>query len=100
MKEFYKSFTFMISFMVLLVFINMGFGAKFTEKFLWLVLASMVVMNTDKLEEIAKGLSNTSKETSSGNNSGKTSNTTNTGNNSGSHISSSGESHGGRGGSY
>ena len=97
MKEFYKSFTFMISFMVLLVFINMGFGAKFTEKFLWLVLASMVVMNTDKLEEIAKGLSNTSKETATGNNSG---NTTSTGNNSGSHISSSGESHGGRGGSY
>lgn len=97
MKEFYKSFTFMISFMVLLVFINMGFGAKFTEKFLWLVLASMVVMNTDKLEEIAKGLSNTSKETATGNNSG---NATSTGNNSDSHISSSGESHGGRGGSY
>ena len=97
MKEFYKSFTFMISFMVLLVFINMGFGAKFTEKFLWLVLASMVVMNTDKLEEIAKGLSNTAKETTTGNNSG---NIENTGKNSGSHISSSGESHGGRGGSY
>lgn len=58
MKEFYKSFTFIISFMVLLVFLNMGFGAKFTNKFLWLVLASMIVMNTDKLEEITKGLSN------------------------------------------
>lgn len=97
MKEFYKSFTFIISFMVLLVFINMGFGAKFTEKFLWLVLASMVVMNTDKLEEIAKGLSNTAKETATGNNSG---NIENTGKNPGSHISSSGQSHGGRGGSY
>lgn len=62
MKEFYKSFTFIISFMVLLVFLNMGFGAKFTNKFLWLVLASMIVMNTDKLEEITKGLSNNIKE--------------------------------------
>lgn len=62
MKSFYKTFTFMISFMILLVFINMGFGAKFTEKFLWLVLASMIVMNTDTLSELAEGLSNPTKE--------------------------------------
>ena len=62
MKNFYKTFTFMISFMILLVFINMGFGAKFTEKFLWLVLASMIVMNTDTLSELTEGLSNPIKE--------------------------------------
>lgn len=54
---FYNSLTFMLSFMVLLVFANMGLGSKFTEKFLLLVLASMVVFNVDKLKEIANGLS-------------------------------------------
>lgn len=53
---FYNSLTFMLSFMVLLVFANMAFGSKFTEKFLLLVLASMLVFNADKLTEITKGL--------------------------------------------
>lgn len=53
---FYKSFTFMITFMVLLVFMEMALGNKFTEKFLILVLASMLVFNADKFEKIAKGL--------------------------------------------
>lgn len=55
---FYKSFTFMIAFMILLVFMNMALGSKFTEKFLILVLASMIVFNVDKFEKIAQGLSN------------------------------------------
>ena len=53
---FYNSLTFMLSFMILLVFINMGFGSKFTEKFLLLVLASMILFNADKFSELAKGL--------------------------------------------
>lgn len=55
--NFYKSFTFIISFMVLLVFMQMFFGDKFVNKFLWLVLASMVVFNADTLKELTKGLS-------------------------------------------
>ena len=54
--NFYKSFTFMIAFMILLVFMNMAFGNKFTEKFLILVLASMIVFNVDKFKKITEGL--------------------------------------------
>lgn len=55
--EFYNSLTFMLAFMILLVFTNMAFGSGFTEKFLLLVLASMLIFNVDKFEEITKGLS-------------------------------------------
>ena len=54
---FYNSLTFMLAFMILLVVTDMSFGAKFVEKFLILVLLSMIMFNADKFTEIAKGLS-------------------------------------------
>lgn len=56
MKNFYNSFSFIISFMILLLFFNMTLGGKFVEKFLLLVLASMAVLNADKIESIFNGI--------------------------------------------
>lgn len=56
MEKFYNSFTFIISFMVLVMAFNMMFGSKFTEWFLLLVLLSMIVVNSDKVRHIFKGL--------------------------------------------
>lgn len=56
MKNFYESFTFIISFMILVVTFQMIFGSDFIEGFLLLVLASMLVMNSDKVGYIFKGL--------------------------------------------
>ena len=56
MQNFYDSFTFIISFMILVLFFNMFFGGKFTEWFLLLVLLSMIVVNSDKVKYIFKGL--------------------------------------------
>ena len=56
MKNFYDSFTFIISFMILVLFFNMFMGSKFTEWFLLLVLLSMIVVNGDKVKYIFKGL--------------------------------------------
>lgn len=57
MMNFYNSFTFIISFMVLVLFFQMVFGSKFVEYFLLLVLASMLVMNANKLQGIFAGIS-------------------------------------------
>lgn len=56
MRNFYNSFTFIISFMILVLVFNMFFGSKFTEWFLLLVLLSMVVVNSEKVKYIFKGL--------------------------------------------
>lgn len=56
MKEFYESFSFIIAFMILLLFFNMTMGGKFVEVFLTLVLASMVVVNADKVETVFSGI--------------------------------------------
>lgn len=56
MQNFYNSFTFIISFMILVLVFNMLFGGKFTEWFLLLVMLSMVVVNSDKIKYIFKGL--------------------------------------------
>lgn len=57
MKNFYNSFSFIITFMILVLIFEMIFGHKFVEWFLLLVLASMVVMNADKVKHIFKGIS-------------------------------------------
>ena len=62
MQEFYKSFIFLISFSVVLVFFNMAFGENETHKLLLLILASMLVFNVDKFKEIAKSLGYNEKE--------------------------------------
>lgn len=48
MKSFYESYTFILSFVILEVAINLLFGDKFTEWFLYLVLFSMVLINSEK----------------------------------------------------
>ena len=57
MKNFYNSFTFIITFMILVLLFQMTLGSKFVEWFLLLVLASMLVMNSEKVSYIFKGLS-------------------------------------------
>ena len=57
MMNFYNSFTFIISFMVLVLFFQMVFGSKFVEYFLLLVLASMLIINANKLQGIFAGIS-------------------------------------------
>ena len=57
MMNFYNSFTFIISFMVLVLIFEMTFGSKFVEYFLLLVLASMLIMNANKLQGIFAGIS-------------------------------------------
>ena len=57
MMNFYNSFTFIISFMVLVLFFEMIFGSKFVEYFLLLVLASMLIMNANKLQGVFAGIS-------------------------------------------
>ena len=52
MKDFYNSFTFILAFLILTLIINMIFGATVTEKFLLLVLLSMVVVNSDAVVSI------------------------------------------------
>ena len=56
MKNFYNSFSFIIAFMILLLVFNMTLGGKFVEKFLLLVLASMVVLNSEKLQYVFSGI--------------------------------------------
>lgn len=56
MKNFYNSFSFIISFMILLLVFNMTLGGKFVEKFLLLVLASMAVLNADKIKYVFSGI--------------------------------------------
>ena len=57
MMNFYNSFTFIISFMVLVLFFEMAFGSKFVEYLLLLVLASMLIINANKLEGVFEGIS-------------------------------------------
>ena len=56
MQNFYNSFTFIISFLILVLVFEMTLGSKFVEWFLFLVLASMIVLNSDKIETIFNGL--------------------------------------------
>lgn len=56
MKEFYNSFTFILTFMILVLIFQMVLGNKFVEVFLLLVLASMIVVNSDKFSQVFKGI--------------------------------------------
>ena len=49
MKEFMKTFKFIIAFLVLTIMFNMLFGAKAATRFLQLVLCSMLLLNIDAL---------------------------------------------------
>lgn len=56
MRNFYNSFSFIVSFMILVLVFEMMFGEKFVEMFLLLVLASMAVMNADKIQYVFSGI--------------------------------------------
>ena len=58
MQNFYKSFSFLLAFMILVNIFNMMFGPKFTEYFLLLILIGMVVLNVDKFATVFQGISN------------------------------------------
>lgn len=56
MKEFYESFSFIIAFMILVLIFQMLMGDKFVEMFLLLVLASMVILNSEKVTHVFGGI--------------------------------------------
>lgn len=56
MTKFYSNFTFMLAFMIFIVFFNMIFGEKPTLYFLALVLGGMAITNVDKISSLFKGL--------------------------------------------
>ena len=53
-KNFFHSFTFLIGFMILCIFMQMLLGKQVLYKFLWLVLAGMIVVNVDTFNNILK----------------------------------------------
>lgn len=57
MVSFYNSFGFLIAFMILLLVFQMLLGSKFSEMFMLLVLASMVVVNHDKVTYLMRTMS-------------------------------------------
>ena len=56
MKEFTKSMKFIVSFLFLILLLSMFTNQKVTYTFLVLVLFSMVIINSDKLNSIIGGL--------------------------------------------
>ena len=56
MQNFYNSFTFILSFMLLIMIFNAVLGDAFTDKFLLLVLLSMLVVNSGKVSSLFNGL--------------------------------------------
>ena len=56
MQSFYNSFSFLLAFLILVNILNMFLGEKFTEMFLLLVLAGMVILNADKFGTVFKGI--------------------------------------------
>ena len=56
MKNFYDKFTFILAFMIFIVFFNMALGEKPTEYFLMLVLLGMIITNVDSLTSLFKKL--------------------------------------------
>lgn len=55
MQAFLESSKFIISFMILTIFIQMIFGTDVTTNFLWLVLFSMIILQSDKFIQMTKG---------------------------------------------
>ena len=56
MQNFYNNFSFLLSFMIMVNIFYMLLGPSFTEGFLLLVLAGMVITNADKFATIFKGV--------------------------------------------
>ncbi|AUS18853.1 MULTISPECIES: hypothetical protein [Bacillales] len=56
MEEFTKSMRFIITFLFFIILLGMFTNEKITYTFLVLVLASMAVLNVDKVKQIMGGL--------------------------------------------
>ncbi|CAF1914765.1 hypothetical protein ACFTRE_22015 [Bacillus subtilis] len=56
MQEFTKSMRFIITFLFFVILLGMFTNEKITYTFLVLVLASMAVLNVDKVKQIMGGL--------------------------------------------
>lgn len=54
MIKFFQNYTFILAFMVFMVFWNMVFGRKSTESLLWLILLGMVLTNSTNLTGMFK----------------------------------------------
>lgn len=54
MIKLFQNFTFILAFMVFMVFWNMVFGRKSTESLLWLILLGMVLTNSTNLSGMFK----------------------------------------------
>lgn len=52
MQTFFNSFTFLIGFMFTSIFMQMLFGKEVLTKFLWLVLAGMILTNIDSFMKV------------------------------------------------
>ena len=48
MSNFFKSYTFIISFLISCIFMEMLLGKDFLNKFLWIVLFGLVITNSDE----------------------------------------------------
>ena len=56
MSKFYEKFTFILAFMIFIVFFNMVFGEKPTTYFLALVLLGMAVTNVEQISSLFKNM--------------------------------------------
>ena len=61
MSKFFQNYTFILAFMVFMVFWNMIFGKKATETLLWLILLGMVLTNSGNIAGLVTKSSTTQK---------------------------------------
>lgn len=52
MDNVYKNFSFIVAFMVFVVFFNMALGSKATEGLLWLILLGMALTNINEVSSL------------------------------------------------
>lgn len=54
MHNIFNKFSFMLAFLVFIVFWNMLFGKKTTEALLWLILLGMALTNSNRISNLLK----------------------------------------------
>lgn len=62
MEEFYKDYTFILGFMILVLLVQMAFGEKAERGFLLATLFSMCILNVSKVNEYLDNLIQLDKE--------------------------------------
>ena len=56
MINIFDKFSFILAFMIFIIFFNMVFGEKVTQGFLTLVLVGMVIINAETMTNLFKNL--------------------------------------------